>query len=245
MSNSIKEYRRLTEQPWGRMFYEMIYRQLHLSDTPQLSILDYGAGFCITANHYAEHHNVTAIEPNAEMSDLKINDNKYTFLSGALELLKDIPNNSYDIVICHNVLEYVDNKSKILRELTRILKPGGKLSIVKHNLIGRIISNAVLKDNPKSALELLNNSFDNAQNMFGNRDTYDNNFLLELAVDFGLTCENILGIRTFFALSSNNRIKYTDEWYENMLELEMKVCNIDEYKNIAFFNHLIFTKDTE
>lgn len=243
MSNSIKEYRRLTESPWGRMFYEMIYRQLHLPDNPKLNILDYGAGFCITANHYAEHHNVTAIEPNTDMRNLKVNKNKYTLLSGGFELLKDIPNDSYDIEICHNVLEYTCDKSKILRELTRILKPGGKLSIVKHNLKGRIISNAVLNDNPKSALELLSNDFDNAQNMFGNRDTYDNNFLLELADNFGLNCENIFGVRTFFALSSNNRIKYTDEWYENMLELEMKVCNIDEYKNIAFFNHLIFTKD--
>lgn len=243
--NSIKEYRKLVEQPWGKMFYEMIYRQLYLPDDPKLNILDYGAGFCVTANHYAKQHNVTAIEPNAEMSDLKVNDNKYNFLSGGFDLLKSIPNNSYDIVICHNVLEYADNKSVILRELSRILKPGGKLSIVKHNLKGRIISDAVLKDNPKSALELLNNSFDNAINMFGNRDTYDNKFLLEFADNSGLICKNIFGIRTFFALSSNNKIKYTDEWYKNMLELEMKACNIDEYKNIAFFNHLIFTKGTK
>lgn len=242
MPGSIKEYRKLVEQPWGKMFYEIIYRQLDLPDTPELKILDYGAGFCVTANHYAKQHHVTAIEPSAEMSALKINESNYTFLQGGIEILKNFRNNSYGAIICHNVLEYVDNKSEILRELSRILKPGGKLSIVKHNLKGRIISNAVLKDNPKSALELLSHNFDNAINMFGNRDTYDNQFLLNLADDFGLICENVFGIRAFFALSSNNRIKYTDEWYENMIELEMKVCNIDEYKNIAFFNHLIFTK---
>ena len=245
MPNSIKEYRKLVEQPWGRMFYEMIYKQLQLPNHPKLNILDYGAGFCVTANHYAKHNNVTAIEPSKEMSDLRVIDNEYTFSLGGIELLKTIQSDSYDIVICHNVLEYTDDKSEILRELSRILKPNGKLSIVKHNLKGRIISNAVLKDNPKSALELLRNDFDNAQNMFGNRDTYDNKSLLELADAFSLNCENIFGIRTLFALSSNNNIKYTDEWYKNMLELEMKVCNIDEYKNIAFFNHLIFTKDAE
>lgn len=245
MLNSINEYRKLVEQPWGRMFYEMIYSQLQLPDAPKLDILDYGAGFCVTANHYAEHHNVTAIEPSTDMSDLKINKNDYIFLSGGVELLKDIPNDSYDIVICHNVLEYAYDKLSILQELLRILKPGGKLSIVKHNLRGRIISNAVLMDNPKSALELLSNDFDNSQNMFGIRDTYDNKFLLDFAEDFRLTCENIFGLRAFFALSSNNKIKYTEEWYNNMLELEMKVCNIDEYKNIAFFNHLIFTKDAK
>lgn len=245
MPSSIKEYRKLVEQPWGRMFYEMIYKQLQLPNHPKLNILDYGAGFCVTANHYAKHHNVTSIEPSKEMSDLRVIDNEYTFSLGGIELLKTIQSDSYDIVICHNVLEYADDKSEILRELSRILKSSGKISIVKHNLNGRIISNAVLKDNPKSAIELLNNKIDNAQNMFGNRDTYDKEFLLELANDFNLKCDNIFGIRTFFALSSTDKIKYTDEWYENMLELEMKVCDIDEFKNIAFFNHLIFTKGAE
>ncbi len=32
------------------------------------------------------------------------------------------------------------------------------------------------------------------------------------------------------------------KWYINMLELEMQICNIDKYKNISFFYHLIFKK---
>lgn len=245
MMGTINEYRRLVEQPWGRMFYDMIYRQLEIPDNPNLDIFDYGAGFCVTANHYAKHHNVIAVEPNSKMRDLRINDNEYTLLPNGFELLKDIPNDVYDIVICHNVLEYADNKAEIFRELSRILKPNGKLSIVKHNLKERIISNAVLEDDPQSALELLIKTTDNAKNMFGNRNSYDNCFLLNLADNLGLICENILGIRTFFALSSNNQIKYTDKWYKNMLELEMNVCNMDQYKNIAFYNHLIFTKSVK
>ena len=30
MSNSIKDYRNLIEQPWGKMFYYLIFRQLNL-----------------------------------------------------------------------------------------------------------------------------------------------------------------------------------------------------------------------
>jgi hypothetical protein len=50
------------------------------------------------------------------------------------------------------------------------------------------------------------------------------------------------GIRTFYGLSSNNEIKFTDEWYRSMLELEMRAGSMEEYKNIAFFHHLIFRK---
>jgi hypothetical protein len=48
--------------------------------------------------------------------------------------------------------------------------------------------------------------------------------------------------RAFFGLSSNNEIKYIEEWYKAMLELEIKASTIDEFKKIAFFNHLIFKK---
>ena len=54
--------------------------------------------------------------------------------------------------------------------------------------------------------------------------------------------KEVYGIRTFFGLSSNNEIKFNEEWYSNMLELETKAGAIDEYKKVAFYNHLIFRK---
>ncbi|WP_026504654.1 hypothetical protein [Butyrivibrio sp. NC3005] len=54
--------------------------------------------------------------------------------------------------------------------------------------------------------------------------------------------KEVYGIRTFFGLSSNNEIKFSEEWYRDMLELEIKAGAIDEYRKVAFFNHLIFRK---
>lgn len=243
MPNSIKDYRNMINQPWGRMFYDMIYKQLDLPKDRWLNILDFGAGFCVTANHYAKNHNVTAVEPSNDMLNIRIKENDFTLICGGIEKLKDMPDNNFDLVLCHNVLEYVLDKEIILKELTRVLKQSGKLSIVKHNLAGRILAYAVFGDNPESALELLNKNRDNEGNMFGNRDTYRNEDLISFCSSLGLKADDIYGIRTFFALSSNDDVKYTEKWYNNMFELEMKACNMDEYKNIAFFNHLIFTKE--
>lgn len=66
MAGTIKDYRKMVDEPWGRMFYDLIYRQLDISDEKKLNILDFGAGFCLTAAHYAANHNVTAVEPNEE-----------------------------------------------------------------------------------------------------------------------------------------------------------------------------------
>lgn len=241
MPNSINDYRQLIDKPWGKMFYDIIFRQLDLSDNIPIKILDFGAGFCVTANHYSEHHTVTAVEPNEEMIQLSIHDNNFELIHGGIEALNTYANNSFDFVICHNVLEYVPDKEIILRELARILKPNGKLSIVKHNLMGRILAYAVFSDDPSAALNLLK-SGDDEKNLFGKRDTYDDDYIIGLGLNYGLSIENIFGIRTFFALSQNNEIKFTREWYDDMLALEMKTCNLHEYNNFSFFHHLIFQK---
>lgn len=241
MAGSIIDYRQLIDKPWGRMFYDMIYRQLDLSNDISLKILDFGAGFCVTANHYSKYHSVTAIEPNKEMIDLSIHDNHFDFIHGGFETLSRYEDNTFDIVICHNVLEYVSDKELILQELARVLKQGGTLSIVKHNLLGRVMAFAVFSDNPKAALDLLD-SGDQENNMFGKRDTYEDKYIIELGEKCGLSMENLFGIRTFFSLSKNNDVKFTQEWYEDMLALEMRTCNLDRYKSISFFHHLIFQK---
>ena len=239
MSDAIKNYRSMVDQPWGRMFYELIYKQLDLSDCKKLKILDFGAGFCITADHYAKSHDVTAVEPSDEMRALRVGDNPYTLVGGGIDYLRDMDADSFDLVICHNVLEYADDKEAILKHLVRVTKPGGILSVVKHNLYGRVMATAVMSDDPKTALSLLDQGAE--KSMFGKRDVYSNEWITDLLKD-EMTLIDTYGIRTFFGLSSNNDIKYTDDWYQSMLELETKACSMDEYRKVAFFNHLIFAK---
>ena len=240
MSDAIQKYRSMVEEPWGRMFYELIFRQLNIPDDKKLKILDFGAGFCITADHYAGSHDVTALEPNEEMRSLRVSTNAYTLIENGIDHLSAMDDDSFDLVICHNVLEYTDDKEAILKQLVRVTKPEGELSVVKHNLYGRVMASAVLADDPKTALSLLNREDENS--MFGKRDVYSNEWITDLLED-KMTLVNTYAIRTFFGLSSNNDIKYTDDWYQAMLELETKAYNIDEYKKVAFFNHLIFKKN--
>ncbi len=239
MSTPIENYRTMVDQPWGKIFYDVIFNQIKLSDDKRLKILDFGAGFCITAKHYAKNHDVTALEPNEEMYSLRFKSDDYNLITQGIDYLKTVEDDTYDFVFCHNVLEYVDNKDEILAELKRVLKPGGKLSIIKHNLYGRIFGASVLTDNPKAALDLLNQKPEDS--MFGNRDLYTNEYLTDFFCD-EMKLSELYGIRAFYGLSSNNEIKYTDEWYKSMLELETRVGTIEEFKKVSFFNHLIFTK---
>lgn len=49
-------------------------------------------------------------------------------------------------------------------------------------------------------------------------------------------------MRTFWDMQQNQEIHKDIEWQENMLEMELRVSDLDEYKNIAFFHHLILKK---
>ncbi|MBR1440714.1 MAG: class I SAM-dependent methyltransferase [Lachnospiraceae bacterium] len=237
---AVKDYRNVVDQPWGKMFYDLVYRQLDLPEKKRLKILDFGAGFCLTADHYAKDHDVIAVEPNEEMRNLRVQNNAYTLIPQGEEYLSTLEDASVDVIICHNVLEYVADMDPILKQFERILKPDGVISIVKHNDLGRVVFYAVLNDDPKAALELLDKEEDEGS-IFGSRKVYTGDTILS-AFSGKMSLADSYGIRTFYGLSSNNEIKFTEEWYHSMLELEMRAGSMEEYKNIAFFHHLIFRK---
>lgn len=115
--DSVKDYVEFIKAPWGKMFYDMLFLQLNIPEEPRLKILDYGSGLGVTSDYYAKWHNVTAIEPNEEMIQNSFRVNCYTQISGSFEKLIELQDSSYDLVLCHNVLEYIDDKAPIIRNL--------------------------------------------------------------------------------------------------------------------------------
>ena len=57
----------------------------------------------------------------------------------------DEPDDSYDIVICYHILEHIENDLKAMKELKRILKPGGKCFIQTPFKSGDIYENEEVK----------------------------------------------------------------------------------------------------
>lgn len=68
----------------------------------------------------------------------------YKQLKGSIDDLKQFPDNTFDCIIFHNVLEYINERKELLSEFTRILKKDGFVSVVKHNKAGRIMQKAIL-----------------------------------------------------------------------------------------------------
>lgn len=233
---NVQNYFEYINAPWGRLFYELVWHNLEFVGK---SVLDFGSGFGVTADKLAERNDVVAIEPNGQLLLNRKQNNQYTQLCGSMDVLKGLCSNSFDVVICHNVLEYVVERAEIINEFYRILKPGGLLSIVKHNKYGKIMQKAVFEYNAEQALKLLKGENIESPN-FGQINEYSLDDLAEYC-DNRFSVKNIYGIRTFYGLQ-NNDIKFSENWLENMFKLECAAENIDEFKNIAFFHHVLLEK---
>ena len=230
---------KLTELPaWERLFKKIVWAQL--GDIREKTILDFGSGEGVTANHFAENNNVVAIEPSEEMLSNRWKDFEYRQIQGDVTKLAEFDDNTFDVIICHNVLEYIEDKKSIVSELHRVLKPNGILSIVKHNRAGRVMQMAVLLDELEKANELLDGNNSTASK-FGTIRYYEDEMISEWVA--GLKCVDCFGIRTFFDLQQNQEKHNLEEWQERMINLEMRVSQMDEYRNIAFFHHLLFVKE--
>jgi ubiquinone/menaquinone biosynthesis C-methylase UbiE len=114
------------------------------------SILEVGSGIGILANTVATHNpdsKVFGIEISPEQ--IKKAKNNFsetlnlTFIEGdALSIKFD--NDTFDVIYCRYVLEHITNPELVLREIYRVLKPGGKIFVQENN----ILINAIDPDCP-------------------------------------------------------------------------------------------------
>jgi len=233
---NVQGYLNTVNAPWGELFYKLVWHNIECEGK---KILDFGSGFGITADYYAKSNDVTAIEPNEELLKHRFCNNEYRQIVGGIEKLSEIPNQSYDVIICHNVLEYLDNRSELLCKFSRILKPDGFLSIVKHNKAGKIMHKAVFEYKINEALELINNG--NAVSVnFGVINEYDI-CELEKYCEGYFEIDKIYGVRMFFALQ-RNELKMESDWISKMYKLECTAEEIPEFRNIAYFHHVILKR---
>lgn len=223
--------------PWEAMQKQMTYLQLDFIH--KLKVLDFGSGNGVTASHFALDNEVIAIEPSIDMLENCCRENRFTKIHGGLNKLKQLEAESFDVILCHNVFEYAEDRQEIMKEFGRVLKKHGLLSILKHNRTGRVMQMVVLLDNFDHAKELLDRENGHAQ-QFGTINYYEPSDLITWSKAFEI--EKMMGMRTFWDLQQNQEKHKDEAWQKQMLEMEKRVSEIDEYRRIAFFHHIILRR---
>lgn len=230
--------RRLNDlPPWECLMKRLVLMQL--GDIRGKRILDFGSGMGVTADRLARYNDVTAVEPDETSVRDRWVDNDYVQLVGSTDRLSELPDKSFDVIICHNVLEYARDREDIVREFARLLDDDGMISIVKHNRAGRVMQMVVLLNDFEHADSLLDGN-DGVASKYGAIRYYEDSDIEKWCPELEIT--RTLGMRTFWDMQQNQEIHKDENWQEKMLKIELRVSDMNEYKNVAFFHHLTLKK---
>ena len=230
--------RSVTElQPWECLMKRMVWKQL--GDVRGKKILDFGSGIGVTANYLARYNDVTAIELDEESVSMRWSDNQYAQIIGSTDELRKFSDETFDMIICHNVMEYAEDRADIFNEFARILKKDGRISVVKHNRAGRVMQMVVLLNDFEHAHSLLDGN-DGMTSKFGAIRYYEDADIEKWCPKLVIT--KTLGMRTFWDMQQNQENHKDVEWQDEMIDIEMRVSDMNDYKAISFFHHLIIEK---
>ncbi len=240
--------------PWGRLQRTLCHANLarHLpAEVGPLQVLDVGGGNGPDALHLiVSDHQVTLIDPSSAMLREA---ERIATAEGMAERLQTLqadlaaipllfPERSFDMVLCHNVLPYVDDLPAALEAITVALRPGGLLSIMCVNRYSEAMRWALMQLDLPVALAALEKTsttsgvfdtsirLDTAEEMIGALEALD------------YTVIGRYGVRSVCDYIADNAIKEDPESYEQLVELELALSDRFPYFHLARFFHLIATK---
>jgi phosphatidylethanolamine/phosphatidyl-N-methylethanolamine N-methyltransferase len=123
---------------FGRAFVDHEHEVIEdLNLRPGQQVLEVGVGTGMALDAFPPYVHVVGIDPSKDMlahAHAKIADNGWSHIEvregDALNL--DFPDNSFDDVVTFHVITVVPDPVRMMNEMVRVCKPGGRIVIVNH-----------------------------------------------------------------------------------------------------------------
>jgi S-adenosylmethionine-dependent methyltransferase len=196
-------------------------------------------------------HRVTVVDPSPDAlaaldRRAREHDVAVTGRQGDLSSLLDVVGpDSADVVLCHGVLEVVDDPATALATLARVVRPGGVLSLLAAQRHAAVVARA-MAGHFQQALALLDPAAASTDpehrpvtptGRTGRRFTHDE--LAALVVDAGFEVDEIHAIRVFTDLVPGSLLDLEPGASAALVELEQAVAGRPEYLPLATQVHLL------
>jgi S-adenosylmethionine-dependent methyltransferase len=208
-------------------------------------IVDVGGGTGGFAVHLAElGHQVTVVDPSPDaLAALARRAREVgvevTGVQGDLSDLPTVVDDHPDLVLCHGVLEVVDDPAGALATLGDVVRPGGTLSLLVAQRHAAVIARAMAGHFPQ-ALALLADAADTSAGRTGHRFTADEAAALLGAAGFEVG--SVHGVRVFADLVPGSLLDLEPGATATLVELERVVSERPEYLPLATQLHLIASR---
>ena len=206
----------------------------------KLNVVDVGGGTGGFAVPFAEDgHSVTVIDasPDALASlarraaDAGVADRIIALQGDGDQLGSLIAPGTADLVLCHSVLEQVDDPAAVLAAIDATLRPGGIASIVVSNRSGAVLAR-ILAGQARAAIDLL----EDRPEAGGERRRFDAESAAALMRSAGFTVEAIMGVRVAVDLMPG---ALADADPAGILEFELATAALPPFRDIATQLHIL------
>jgi len=244
-----KKYAAYLETPEGRLRSDLAFANLHdflpLQAKESLCALDLGCGTGATAVRLAQLGiHVTVLDCSPAMLDIAQRAAREAGISEkivlkhgeATQLACLFPARSFDVILCHNILEYIDDPGVVLREAARALRDSSAiLSVLVRNQVGEVFKAAIQTGDLSAAENNLTAEW-GQESLYGSRvRLFTPDSLRAMLKAAALTVIVERGVRVL-ADYLPSRISRSAE-YERILGLERKLGSRPAYAAVARYTH--------
>lgn len=243
-ADALSTWRRHQDQPWNRLRYRLVEANLQriIGGGMAWRVLDVGGGDGRDALPLAQRgHTVLLLDHDAAMlaeaercaAELDVGDHIHTQQVDVSTGELPVTSNSYDLVLCHNLLQYLPDPSPLLRGMAQALRPGGWLSLLIPNPAAETLRLA-LQQHDLAAAHASLTATTHRNHFYGVemhlRDLAAWRSLLAAAGFEGI---EYTGVRCVNDYIDDDAVKFSEVGFAKLLALETALGSRSPYRDIA------------
>ncbi|WP_431951340.1 methyltransferase domain-containing protein [Actinacidiphila sp. bgisy167] len=222
-------------------------RQAKAAGRDVLDVLDTGGGTGNFAVPVASlGHRVTVVDPSPDAlfalerraAEAGVTDRVRGVQGDAHGLLDVVPAGSHDVVLCHGVLEYVDDPAEGVRNAAGTLRSAGALSLLAASRHGAVLARALAGHFGEAR-----HTLDDPDGRWGDGDPVPRRFTAEeltaLVADAGLRVGSVHGVRVFSDLVPGVLVDAEPGAKDALLRLELAAAEQPAFHAVATQLHVL------
>jgi SAM-dependent methyltransferase len=222
-------------------------RRAKAADRAGLDVLDTGGGtgnFAVPVARLG--HRVTVVDPSPDAlfalerraAEAGVTDRVRGVQGDVHGLLGVVEPGGYDMVLCHGVLEYVDESAEGVRNVVEALRPSGTLSLLVAGRGGAVLARALAGHFAEAQRAL-----GDPDGRWGSGDALPRRFtadeLTRLVTDAGLRTASVHGVRVFADLVPGVLVDTEPGALDALLRLELAAAEEPGFHAVATQLHVL------
>jgi S-adenosylmethionine-dependent methyltransferase len=244
------KYAAYLDTPKGRLRLDLAFANLQdflPQTTRPLLALDLGCGTGAIAVRLARLGlHVTVLDSSREMLDLAkraaqeagVTESIALKHSDTAQFANLFPDRSFDVILCHNILEFVDDPCAVLRSAARALRDSSSIiSVLVRNQAGEVLKAAIQDGDLAATAQNLTAEWGHEPLYGGRVRLFTAESLQAMLLESSLAVTAERGVRVISDYLPR-RVPRNDE-YEQIFELERKLGRRPEFAAVPRYTHFL------